>query len=365
MKPTTVSTFSSLSALSTAGAALVLALVPASVSHAQAHYNLTAIGGVNDLAEGISKNGLRTAGYLAVGAGTAFGTFNTTTPSYLSPAGNSRARAVSTYAEIVGAANNQATMWIGTAAYPLGNLGGTSEAYSINSTFGDAVGVATVGSGFHAFYKPYYSAIQDLGTLMAGNAGYSAAFHISEQGLIVGSASAQIVNGNFQSHACQWKNGQILDLDAGSPYASAAYGVRHWSYVLPLYPYNLTVYNDTAVGHYYPTPATTRPRTWTRSNLGSTTSVQNLPVLNASGQYHSAYSVNASGTIVGFSDTATNGNRHACRWQNGAIADLNTLVPSLPPNTVLTEARSISDDGQIVVWGTVNGQSRSFLLTPG
>ena len=45
------------------------------------------------------------------------------------------------------------------------------------------------------------------------------------------------------------------------------------------------------------------------------------------------------------------------------MTDLNTLVP---PGTgwVLESAAAISDGGQIVGYGTLNGKRRAFLLTP-
>lgn len=53
----------------------------------------------------------------------------------------------------------------------------------------------------------------------------------------------------------------------------------------------------------------------------------------------------------------------AALWENGAVYDLNTL---LPPDTgwVLNEADDINNSGQIIGYGTYNGQQAAFLLTP-
>lgn len=50
-------------------------------------------------------------------------------------------------------------------------------------------------------------------------------------------------------------------------------------------------------------------------------------------------------------------------WENGATYDLNSLIPA---NTgwVLKAAHDVNNTGQIVGWGTLNGQVSYFLLTP-
>jgi probable HAF family extracellular repeat protein len=72
--------------------------------------------------------------------------------------------------------------------------------------------------------------------------------------------------------------------------------------------------------------------------------------------------VNERGEVVGTSQSSAGAGR-AFVWRNGMMTDLNTL---LPPDSgwVLESATSISDGGQIVGVGTVDGASRAFLLTP-
>jgi probable HAF family extracellular repeat protein len=54
---------------------------------------------------------------------------------------------------------------------------------------------------------------------------------------------------------------------------------------------------------------------------------------------------------------------HAFIWQIGTMTDLNTLIPA---NTgwVLERATSINDSGQIVGYGSLNGVTTAFVLTP-
>ncbi len=66
-----------------------------------------------------------------------------------------------------------------------------------------------------------------------------------------------------------------------------------------------------------------------------------------------ALDMNDAGHIVGVADTATGGQR-AFVYRNGAMTDLNTLLPS-GSGWVLQRANAISAGGQIVGVGTFNG----------
>jgi probable HAF family extracellular repeat protein len=72
--------------------------------------------------------------------------------------------------------------------------------------------------------------------------------------------------------------------------------------------------------------------------------------------------INERGDVVGSSLTSA-GETRAFLWREGVMTDLNAL---LPPGSGwhLESATSISDGGQIVGIGTVNGVKRAFLLTP-
>ena len=58
-----------------------------------------------------------------------------------------------------------------------------------------------------------------------------------------------------------------------------------------------------------------------------------------------------------------NGNSHAFLFDDGALEDLNSLIPS--SGWTLDAADAINDKGQIVGYGTnPAGQSHAFLMTP-
>jgi probable HAF family extracellular repeat protein len=75
-----------------------------------------------------------------------------------------------------------------------------------------------------------------------------------------------------------------------------------------------------------------------------------------------ANGINASDQAVGWSGTADGSMSRAFLWQNGAMSDLNTLIPS-GSGWILTTATAINDAGQIAGSGLHAGQPRAFLLT--
>jgi probable HAF family extracellular repeat protein/T5SS/PEP-CTERM-associated repeat protein len=74
-----------------------------------------------------------------------------------------------------------------------------------------------------------------------------------------------------------------------------------------------------------------------------------------------AYDINDEGQVVGALQTGQNS--HAFVWADGQMQDLNNLIPA-NSGWVLQEARAINNKGRIVGFGTINGQTRAFLLKP-
>ena len=79
------------------------------------------------------------------------------------------------------------------------------------------------------------------------------------------------------------------------------------------------------------------------------------------GQISEALAINDEGLIVGVSEVG--GGRFATLWRDGAAFDLNALIDPASGWT-LAEARDVNASGQIVGYGTLNGQTRGFLLSP-
>ena len=79
--------------------------------------------------------------------------------------------------------------------------------------------------------------------------------------------------------------------------------------------------------------------------------------------------INASGQIVGKSDTTTSANQHGFLYRPGSpnLIDLNTLVAGSPSATYVTlvQGWGINDDGLIVADGvdSRNGHTHAYLLT--
>ena len=72
----------------------------------------------------------------------------------------------------------------------------------------------------------------------------------------------------------------------------------------------------------------------------------------------SAYAINEEGVIVGSS------NNSAFIWSaNNNLLNLNDLLPDGSDWTNLSVASDINDLGQIVGWGTINGETHAFLIS--
>ena len=89
--------------------------------------------------------------------------------------------------------------------------------------------------------------------------------------------------------------------------------------------------------------------------------MQNLGTLG--GSYSYATAINNNGQIVGDAATAS-GDEHVFLYTNGTVQDLNSLIaPS--SGWVLDQATGINDAGQIVGNGMFNRQNHAFLYSNG
>ncbi|MGA7927921.1 MAG: hypothetical protein WCA20_18275 [Candidatus Sulfotelmatobacter sp.] len=75
------------------------------------------------------------------------------------------------------------------------------------------------------------------------------------------------------------------------------------------------------------------------------------------------HTINDKGEVAGFAIDGTTGNVRAIVWLNRTPIDLNTLIPKDSP-WYLLQALSLNDAGQIVGFGTIDGNIHAFLATP-
>jgi probable HAF family extracellular repeat protein len=102
---------------------------------------------------------------------------------------------------------------------------------------------------------------------------------------------------------------------------------------------------------------------WISNGAGGFSSTD-LGLLGGTGTQSSAFGINASGKIVGFSEIAFE-DEHAFIFDGGVMYDLNSFVTGASGWT-LRGADSINDAGQIVGYASnnVTNAEHAFLLTP-
>jgi probable HAF family extracellular repeat protein len=259
----------------------------------------------------------------------------------------------------------------------LGTLGGDScsWAYSINDS-AQVTGFSAnsvAGGGGHVFA---YSGgmMQDLGTFGGAAAiGYG----INDAGQIVGWFSV----GNGNSHGFLYSNGTMQDLGSGCASAINSAGQIVGQHNISEGP--------NGIGHAYIYCGGVMQDIGELLNSNDSYAV----AINNIGQVVGTYSVgsgldaeypaflycngtmqdlgllsplgmNNLGQVVGniYISDGPNSIEHAILYSNGVMTDLNDL---LPPGSgwTLNEATAINDSGQIVGYGTFNGQEAGFLMT--
>jgi len=243
--------------------------------------------------------------------------------------------------QVVGAANLPGTyhafLYSGGSMTDLSTLfpGTSSVAYGINAAVQISV-TAGEGVGQNVTTAFLYSggSLTDLGTLGGIS---STAFGINASGQVVGWAETI---GNVE-HAFLYSDGSMTDLGTlpGGSY-STAFGINAVGQVV----------GDGYVGNAY-----------YHAFLYSGGSMTDLGTLG--GSFSLASSINASGQVVGESGTGGNVDYHAFLYSNGTMIDLNSLLPT-GSGWVLNAATAINDPGQIVGYGTINGQTHAFLFWP-
>jgi probable HAF family extracellular repeat protein len=236
------------------------------------------------------------------------------------------------WVDVSGAVASRAFLYDGGAVTDLGTLGGTnSYAYGVNNAR-QVVGQADTPTGTQAFMW------QNGGISALDIFGYvnSAAYGINNSGQVVGWVDT--LTGT--QHAFLWQEGEMSVLGASNGYVdSAAHGI-----------------NDLgrAVGWVDTVTGTRRAFAWRGDGV---TDLGTIPMYPGA----AAYDINNLDQIVGTAITST-GTPHAVFYHRGTLFDLNSLLPE-DSGWELVEARGINDAGQIVGYGTINGQTHAFVLT--
>jgi len=220
----------------------------------------------------------------------------------------------------------------------LGTLGGrTSYAYGINDWGAVVGGAATSDGPFHAFILGERD-LRDIGTLLAGSDSYARAIN---GGLVTGWSSTTEFG---HTHAFRYGTDTMTLTDlgvlgGGSPQFSTGDGIDALGRV---------VGESSATGGIH-------AASWDE------TGGQDLGSLGGSSQ---AVSLNSSGVAVGGAGAPGFAPTVATIYQNGAITDLNSLIPA-NSGWVLGFAYSINDAGSIVGYGlNPDGVAHAFLLVP-
>jgi uncharacterized delta-60 repeat protein len=240
-----------------------------------------------------------------------------------------------------------AFFWDGSTKQNLGTLGGDYSVGEAMNDSGAVVGFSQTGDASnpeHAFLWQN-GTMTDLGTLGDVSFDKSEAYAINNNGQIAGQTSVSGTTGLSIEHAFVRTGGTMTDigtLNQGD--TSQARGINDAGTVVG--------WSNIAAGE------TSAHRAFKYNGQ-----ISGLGTL--SGDVESeAYDINNNGDVVGISGSTDFGSSKAFVFLNGqTMQDLNTLIPA-GTGWSLQQANSISDNGIIGGFGTINGVQHAFMLVP-
>jgi probable HAF family extracellular repeat protein len=246
--------------------------------------------------------------------------------------------------DLAGAENQTGFLYHNGVATNLGSFnGGATFAYGLNDNdvvVGDSYDMYPISS-----YRAFVWQNGNMQLLPAPGGTYatgaeSCAFAINASGEIAGAYNLQTSTGV----AVVWNGGVATALTTLPSYSrSQAYAINSAGQAVG-FSANATITTEQAVLWDGTTP----------ESLGS------LPGLT----YTVANAINSSAMVVGSaSNGSNNSSESAFLWMDNQMIDLNTQI-SPTSGWHLTSAADINDRGEIVGYGTLNGQGESFLLIP-
>ena len=157
---------------------------------------------------------------------------------------------------------------------------------------------------------------------------------INDSGTVVGWG----LNGSSVQQAWSWSGGALTSLGTLGGSASGAFGINNAGVIIG--------------------EAATATESHAFSYSGGT--MTDLGTLG--GSQSTAYGLNEAGDIVGGSWVDGFGTTHAFLYSGGSMVDLNTMIDPLSGWT-LVNARDVNNNGQIVGYGSIGGETHAFLLT--
>lgn len=319
-------------------------------------------------------------------------TWSITTIGVLPGGTSSQAMDINSSGQVVGTGDLPSStassfVWQAGTLTDIGRLGGRdSIPYAINDA-GIVVGEsASSVDGFrHAYRWTSSGGMVDLGKLPGGEDTYARG--LNEAGDVVGETMFPTGPGTSTPRAWRLSGGTMTDLGDVIPYGSiAARDISDQGDVLlnvcctaSLVQRNgfgvvadLGVSEQTPgavgrrisrdgmsiVGRWNPGSGGTNAGLWGPSGF---VDLGHLP----GGTWAYAYDINAAGAIVGESEIAPGGTRHAFMYRCGRMIDLNAMLPASSGWSYLSIARGVSDSGVVVGDGVrTDGSLRGFVMTP-